>query len=167
VPKRLAILGVFLFALIAVVIVLPKLGQAPSAGAGVAGPPAIPAFKHTPPAPPTSAKVPAAAPPSSKHTITVKFDYDFRRSPVCSANITTKCVQQFNVYDISGGSQNRVKLFSVPVPAGASGRMKGITATSPQLVFEPGLHFLGVSARSVNGDESEPLMTQAPVLINP
>ena len=173
-PKRLAILGVFLFALIAVLVVLPKLVRGFSAGAGVAAIPPVTAFKLTPPPPPTGAAATQAPPvatppatPSAKHSITVKFDYDFSRSPVCSAKITTKCVQQFNVYDVSGGSQHRVKLFSVPVPAGASGQMKGITATSPQLVFEPGTHFFAVTAQPTTGDESNPVACETTAQINP
>ena len=181
-PKRLAILGVLVFALIAAVIVLSRLGQVSSAGAGVAGRPAIPAFKQTPAspatgataaqatqAPPGAAATPStpAATPSAKHSITVKFDYDFSRSAVCSAKTTTKCVQQFNVYDVSGGVAHRVKLFSIPVPPNARGQVKGITGTSPQLSFEPGTHFLAVTAQPVAGDESNPVVCMTSVQIQP
>jgi hypothetical protein len=177
VPKRLAILGVLFFALIAAVIVLPRRGQVFSADARVAAIPPVTAFKQAPARPATGATAPQAtqtspvatppATPSAKHSITVKFDYDFSRSPVCSAKVTSKCVQQFNVYDVSGGPQHRVKLFSVPVPAGASGQMKGITATSPQLVFEPGTHFFAVTAQPTAGDESNPVACQTTAQINP
>ncbi len=109
----------------------------------------------------------SVATPSAKHSITVKFDYDFSRSPVCSAKITTKCVQQFNVYDISGGPAHRVKLFSIPVPSNASGQVKGITGTSPQLSFEPGTHFLAVTAQPTSGNESDPAVCTTTVQINP
>jgi hypothetical protein len=159
VPKRLAILGVLLFALIAAVTVLPRRGQVFSAGARVAA--TAPQATQAPPVATPSAT------PSAKHSIRVKFDYDFSRSPVCSAKVTSKCVRQFNVYDVSGGPQHRVKLFSVPVPAGASGQMKGITATSPQLVFEPGTHFFAVTAQPTAGDESNPVACQTTARINP
>src|SRR5579863_3733043 len=38
------------------------------------------------------------------HTITVRFNYDFNRTPPCSAATAGKlCVQQFVVYDVSLG----------------------------------------------------------------
>jgi hypothetical protein len=89
-----------------------------------------------------------------KRTITVKFDYDFRLSPVCTtASTTKKCVKLFNVYDITGGK--REWLFSVPTPAQASGNVKGITATSPPLTLGPGKHILAVTAKSADDAESE------------
>jgi hypothetical protein len=89
-----------------------------------------------------------------KRSVTVKFDYDFRLSPACTATSTTKkCIKLFNVYDITGGKQDW--LFSVPTPAQASGNMKGITATSPPLALAPGKHILAVTARSADDAESE------------
>lgn len=88
------------------------------------------------------------------HTITVNFNYDFSKTPSCSATVTKSCVQQFNVYDISSGAKSRAKLFSIPAPSGQTGPVKGITGKSPLLAFEPGKHKLGVTAQMSNGKES-------------
>jgi hypothetical protein len=105
----------------------------------------------------SSGKEPGAIPPaagSAMHSITVQFDYDFTRTPACSAKVTISCVQKFNVYDISG--EKPYLLFSVPVPANALGLMKGITATSPRMLFAIGKHRIGVSAQMPNGEKSPP-----------
>ena len=73
----------------------------------------------------------------AKHTISCTFDYDFRITPACSPKVTEGCVQQFNLYDISAGIPKRVKLGSIPVPAGASGFVKGISAMIPLLCVCP------------------------------
>jgi len=119
------------------------------------------------PSAPKTAATPTPAPPAN-HSITVNFDYDFGKTPACSPSITAKCVQQFNVYDISGGPVlNRIKLFSVPVPANASGKVRGITGTSPQLSFETGTHFLAVTAQPPTGNESNPVVCMTIVNIKP
>ena len=104
---------------------------------------------------------------SASHSITVKFNYDFKKTPACSGTVKTNCVQQFNVYDISGGPANRIKLFTISVPAGATGAVTGITGTSPKLIFETGKHFLGVTAQTPSGVESDPGACQTFVEINP
>jgi hypothetical protein len=91
----------------------------------------------------------------AKHTISCTFDYDFRITPACSPKVTEGCVQQFNLYDISAGIPKRVKLASIPVPAGASGFVKGISATTDPLLFESGRHLLAVTAQMPNGLESD------------
>jgi hypothetical protein len=91
---------------------------------------------------------------SAMHSITVHFDYDFTKTPACSAKVTTACVQTFDVYDIS--SEKPYLLFSIPVPANAQGLMKGITATSPRMLFAVGKHRIGVSAQMPNGEKSPP-----------
>jgi hypothetical protein len=98
----------------------------------------------------------AAQTANHTHTITLTFDYDFRITPACSSKITKDCVQQFVAYDISAGIPNRTKLISIPVPPGASGLVKGITATIPPRVFEPGKHLLAVTAQMLSGAESDP-----------
>jgi hypothetical protein len=103
---------------------------------------------------------------SVPHTITVSFNYNFKVTPACSAKVKANCVQVFNVYDISGGAAHRIKLFSVPVPAAASGAMSGISGTSPKLVFETGKHFLGVTAQAPSGIESDPGACQTFVQID-
>ena len=96
--------------------------------------------------------MPASATTPPQRTITVKFDYDFTKSPACSPTLKEKCVQQFNVYDISVGRQ--IKLFSIPLPAGHTGLVKGIVAKSPPLRFAPGKHVIVVTAQSTSGAES-------------
>jgi len=88
------------------------------------------------------------------HSITVQFDYDFTQTPACSTKVTTACVKTFDVYDISGDKP--YLLFSVPVAQNARGVMKGITATSPRMLFAIGKHRIGVSAQMPNGEKSPP-----------
>lgn len=102
---------------------------------------------------------------SGMHTITVKFDYDFTHNPVCKGKVKDTCVSTFIVYDISG--PKLYKLFSVPAPANAKGVMKGITATSPRMLFEVGKHRIGVAAVSANGKESPPIDCNTIIEIKP
>jgi hypothetical protein len=94
-------------------------------------------------------------PQESTHKITFTFDYDFRITPACSAEIKKGCVQQFNFYDISSGLATRVKLGSFPVPAGAKGLVKGISITTERRLFNPGKHMVAVSAQLADGMESD------------
>jgi hypothetical protein len=91
---------------------------------------------------------------SAMHSITVAFDYDFTQTPACSDKVKTKCVAKFSVYDISGGKP--IFLFSLPVPAGSKGLVKGIKATSPRMAFMVGKHRIGVAAQTPDGKESPP-----------
>jgi hypothetical protein len=68
--------------------------------------------------------------------------------------VKKQCVAKFSVYDISG--DKRYFLFSAPVPDGAHGVMKGITATSPRMLFAVGKHRIAVSAQEPDGKESPP-----------
>jgi hypothetical protein len=95
-----------------------------------------------------------AAAGSALHSITVEFDYDFTKTPACTAKVTKACVQKFNVYDIS--SETHYLLFSIPVPQNAQGLMKGITASSPRMWFAVGSHRIGVSAQMPDGQKSPP-----------
>ncbi len=108
---------------------------------------------------PGQAATPAAAPASAsdtsgKHTVTVTFNYDFSRTPSCSAKVTKHCIHQFNVYDVSAGAKKRVKLFSIPATPGETKAVPGIKGSSPLMVFEPGKHKLAVTAQDANGKES-------------
>jgi hypothetical protein len=87
-----------------------------------------------------------------KHTIVVKFDYSFAATPACSQKVTKKCIAKFVVYDISGGKP--FKLFEIPVPADASGAVKGISGESQPLLFESGKHLVAVTAQKDSGEES-------------
>jgi hypothetical protein len=108
-------------------------------------------------APQSSGTQPGPNPPASgsaTHSITVHFDYDFTKTPACSTKVTKACVKAFDVYDISGDKP--YLLFSVPVPQNAQGAMKGITATSPRMLFAVGKHRIGVAAQMPNGEKSPP-----------
>jgi hypothetical protein len=98
----------------------------------------------------------AIYPQESTHKISFTFDYDFGATPACSRKVTTRCVQQFNLYDISQGTTKRVKLGSIPVPAGASGLVKGISGTTEPLLFNSGKHLIAVTAQRPDGSESNP-----------
>lgn len=103
----------------------------------------------------------AAAAGQSKHKITVTFDYDFAHQPPCSTDANQKehkqvCVQQFIVYDISAGLAQRTKLMTIPVPSDAHGMVKGLSGTSPRLLFESGQHLIAVVAQAPDGHESDP-----------
>jgi hypothetical protein len=91
----------------------------------------------------------------SHHTISFTFDYDFRTTPACSATVKKNCVQKFNFYDISLGILKKVPLGSIPVPAGATGPVKGITFTTERRLFSSGKHMLAVAAQRENGFESD------------
>jgi hypothetical protein len=121
----------------------------------------------TPAKPPASAQTPSqtsTAPPSppqapaaghGKHTITVKFDYDFSKTPPCkSKHRKYVCVQRFVVYEISGGADpaHRYFLFYVEVPRKAEGFVKNITGANPDPIdFESGKHLIGVTAQDIDG----------------
>jgi hypothetical protein len=102
---------------------------------------------------------------SQKKRVTVSFDYDFRLTPACPPTLTRKCVEQFNVYDISGGT--RMQLFSIPVPPGAIGFVKGIRGTSQPLRLAAGEHILGLTAQSPDGAQSEPSLCTTTVIVKP
>ena len=95
------------------------------------------------------------------HTITVRFNYDFNRTPPCSAATAGKlCVQQFVVYDVSLGPlpKQRTRLFSFPVPPNAKGTMRDIKQVSPPLDFAPGRHMISVTAQTPD-EKSESSLT--------
>ncbi|MFZ3330103.1 MAG: hypothetical protein WA197_05700 [Candidatus Acidiferrales bacterium] len=107
----------------------------------------------------------AASTESAKHIITLTFDYDFTKTPACSATVKVHCVAKFSVYDISG--HKPYFLFFSPVPSGAHGVVKGITATSPQLLFAVGKHRIAVSAVEPDGSESPPHECKTIIEIKP
>jgi hypothetical protein len=98
---------------------------------------------------------------SSKHSITLKFDYDFRLTPACTSEMKKNCVERFEVYDISAGLAKRTKLTSLPAPSEAEAFVKGISVTTPSLLFESGKHLLAVIARTSDGQESDPMRCTA------
>jgi hypothetical protein len=98
---------------------------------------------------------PATASSHGRHTVTVTFDYDFGKTPACSAKVTRHCVQQFIAYDISAGINNATMMFPIALPIHPVGAIHGITATSPLLDFESGKHLVSVSAMSPDGTHSK------------
>jgi hypothetical protein len=89
------------------------------------------------------------------HFVTVKFDYDFGKTPACSAKVKTACVEKFVAYDISAGVKHRAKLFEIPLPPNPVGLVPGIKQRSPEkLDFESGMHLISVVAREPDGTES-------------
>jgi hypothetical protein len=98
---------------------------------------------------------PVVSPKPAMHKIRFTFSYDFRITPPCSSKVKERCVQQFNFYEISRGISNRVKLGSMPVPADATGFVKGITGTTRPFLFTSGKHMVAVSAQMPDGSESD------------
>ena len=94
---------------------------------------------------------------AANHSIIFKFDYDFRVTHACSSGVKKNCVEQFVAYDISAGLAKRTKLASMPAPSGATGFVKGLSVTTPSLLFEPGRHLLAVTAQAPDGTESDPM----------
>lgn len=92
----------------------------------------------------------------SRHSVTVTFDYNFALTPACSEKVTDNCVLQFNVYDISNGFEQRTRLFTIPVDRAAKGIVKGITGSSPILLFSPGKHLISVVAQTPSNRKSDP-----------
>lgn len=104
-----------------------------------------------------SLAVVSAGAENQKHKITVHFNYNFDATPACSSSKSNrKCVQDFVLYDLSAGEAKRSLLMIIPVPPKPKGLVKGISATTPPLLFEPGKHFLAVVARMPDGTESTP-----------
>jgi hypothetical protein len=147
-------------AIFAIVLLMPAPGMSTGAMHSLVAPTAAweqqAASQSSDAAQSAASKKEANTPPagSAMHSITVQFDYDFTKTPACAAKLTTACVQKFNVYDISG--EKPYLLFSVPVPQNAQGAMKGITASSPRMLFAIGRHRIGVSAQMPDGEKSPP-----------
>jgi hypothetical protein len=102
----------------------------------------------------------------SQHTLTVTLNYDFSVDNGCSSTVTTGCVKQFNIYDITGGA-TPVKLFSIAAPTGANTAMTGITGTSAQLTLKAGVHTFAATAQMADGTESSPNASTATATVAP
>jgi hypothetical protein len=88
----------------------------------------------------------------AQRSITVTFDYDFGKNPTCDDQPKLKnCVKQFVVYD---SSVRNAQLFTIPVPKGAHGLVKGITGQSARRPFIIGRHRIAVTAQNAAGVES-------------
>jgi hypothetical protein len=97
----------------------------------------------------------AAAAAPGQHTVTATLNYDFSVDAACSSTVTTGCLKQFNIYDITGGG-TPVKLFSIAAPAGSTGPVTGITGTSSLLTLKAGVHTFEARAQMADGTESSP-----------
>jgi len=102
----------------------------------------------------------------SQHTVTVTLNYDFTVDNGCSASVTTGCVKQFNIYDVTGGG-TPVKLFSISAPSGANAAMTGITGTSALLTLKAGVHTFAATAQMADGTESSPNASSATATVAP
>ena len=91
----------------------------------------------------------------SQHTVAVTLSFDFSVDNACSATVTTGCVKQFNIYDLTGGG-TPVKLFSIAAPSGANSAVTGIAGTSGLLTLKAGGHTFGATAQMADGTESSP-----------
>ena len=103
---------------------------------------------------------------ASQHTVMVTLNYDFSVDNACSATVTTGCVQQFNIYDITGGG-TPLKLFSVPAPSGANSAVTGITGTSGAVTLKSGVHTFAATAQMADGTESSPNGSTATAAVAP
>jgi hypothetical protein len=90
-----------------------------------------------------------------QHTVTVTLNYDFSVDNACSSSVTTSCIKQFNIYDITGGG-TPVKLFSIAAPGGANAAVTGITGTSGLVTLKAGVHTFAATAQLADGTESNP-----------
>lgn len=92
--------------------------------------------------------------PPKTHTVSVKFDYNFKLFHGCKRKNKAPCVKQFNVYNVIDTGK-RIFLFSIPAQPGAKGEVKGITGVSEPMVFAPGQHMIAVTASTDLGVESD------------
>jgi hypothetical protein len=122
-------------------------------------------LRHSPGRLAATAKASPQNDATNEHRITVKFDYDFEKNPSCAAKPQLKnCIKQFDVYDVSG---KKFKLFTIPVPKDATGMVKGITGQSPSRIFQPGVHFIAVTAEDATGVESSVSSAEVNIAVKP
>jgi len=102
----------------------------------------------------------------SQHTVTVTLNYDFTVDNGCSSTVTSGCVKQFNIYDITGGG-TPVKLFTIAAPSGATTAITGITGTSGLVTLRAGVHTFAATAQMADGTESNPNGSTATATVAP
>ena len=117
--------------------------------------------------PPDAEALPAGAgmPAAPNHTLTVTFNYDFSTDNACSASLTTACLKQFNIYDLTTGTP--VKLFSITAPAGDNTAVTGLGGTSGLISLTSGVHTFGATAQMADGTESSPNASTATATVKP
>ena len=103
---------------------------------------------------------------ASQHTVTVTLNYDFTVDNGCSATVSSGCVKQFNIYDITGGG-TPAKLFSISAPSGANTAMTGITGASALVSLKAGVHTFAATAQMADGTESSPNECTATATVTP
>ena len=103
---------------------------------------------------------------AGQHTMAVTLNYDFSVDNACSSSVTTGCIKQFNIYDITGGA-TPVKLFSIAAPSGANGAVTGITGTSGAVTLKSGVHTFAATAQLADGTESSPNGSTATATVGP
>ena len=108
----------------------------------------------------------ASAIAASQHTVTATLNYDFSVDNACSSTVTTGCVKQFNIYDITGGG-TPVKLFSIAAPSGANSAVTGITGASGPVTLKAGVHTFAATAQMADGTESSPNGSTATATVAP
>jgi hypothetical protein len=118
------------------------------------------AHASAPPPSPCEQLLPAPSPqaPDAWHCITVTFNYDFTKTPPCSAaKPVHPCVAQFGIYETTAGMNkaNARPLFNVPLPPNPKGVVTGITLQSPKPIdLALGWHRLCVAALDNSGPSS-------------
>ena len=100
------------------------------------------------------------------HTVKVTLNYDFTVDNGCSSTVTTGCLKQFNIYDITGGG-TPVKIFSITAPSGANTAVTGITGTSGAVTLKSGVHTFAATALMADGTESSPNASTATAGVAP
>lgn len=100
------------------------------------------------------------------HVVTASLSYDFSSDNACSATVTTGCLKQFNIYDVTNATAP-VLLFSIPAPTGASTQISGITGSSPAIVLKSGIHTFAATAAMADGTESDPNLATATATVKP
>jgi hypothetical protein len=108
----------------------------------------------------------AAGAAAGQHTVTATLNYDFTVDNACSTTVTTGCVKQFNIYDITGGG-TPTKLFSITAPSGANSAVTGITGSSGELTLHSGVHTFAATAQMADGTESSPNGSTATATVLP
>jgi hypothetical protein len=113
----------------------------------------------------------SSTPPHGKHAILVTFDYDFGKTPACSATVTSACVEKFVVYNLSqnpagGAKLIQTPLFTLALPPQTTGKVPGIKGASPDKIdMASGQHLIGVAAHQPDGKESDPSLCSAWITI--
>jgi hypothetical protein len=110
--------------------------------------------------------VAAATPAQTTHTVNVTLNYDFTVDNACSSTVTTGCLKQFNIYDITGGG-TPVKLFTITAPSGANTATTGITGQGTGLTLKSGVHTFAATAQMADGTESSPNGSTATATVAP